>query len=103
MSQDSHKQEAARAALNYILPDLTSRSILGIGTGSTVNFFIDELAKEKDQFEGAVASSEATAERLKRHGIPVYDLNAVEPPSFYIDGADETNKRLELIKGGVAP
>jgi ribose 5-phosphate isomerase A len=100
MSQDSHKQEAARAALNYILPDLTSRSILGIGTGSTVNFFIDELAKEKDQFEGAVASSEATAERLKRHGIPVYDLNAVEPPSFYIDGADETNKRLELIKGG---
>lgn len=100
MSQDSHKQEAARAALEHILPELTSRSILGIGTGSTVNFFIDALAREKDQFEGAVASSEATAERLKQHGIPVYDLNAVEPPRFYIDGADEANKRLELIKGG---
>ena len=100
MSQDSHKQEAAKAALDQILPDLKSRSILGIGTGSTVNFFIDELAKEKDQFEGAVASSEATAERLKQYGIPVYDLNAVEPPRFYIDGADEANKRLELIKGG---
>lgn len=100
MSQDSHKQEAARAALNHILPDLTPRSILGIGTGSTVNYLIDALAEEKDRFEGAVASSDATAERLKQHGIPVYDLNAVAPPRFYLDGADEANKRLELIKGG---
>lgn len=100
MSQDSHKQEAARAALDHILPELTSRSILGIGTGSTVNFFIDALAEEKDQFEGAVASSEDTARRLKQHGIEVYDLNAVNPPEFYIDGADEANHRLELIKGG---
>jgi ribose 5-phosphate isomerase A len=100
MSQDSHKQEAARAALKHVLPELTPRSILGIGTGSTVNFFIEALAGEKDQFDGAVASSEATAERLRQHGIPVYDLNAVEPPRFYIDGADEANHRLELIKGG---
>lgn len=100
MSQDSHKQEAARAALNHVLPDLTPSSVVGIGTGSTVNCFIEALANEKDQFDGAVASSEATAERLKQHGIPVYDLNAVTPPRFYIDGADEANKRLELIKGG---
>ena len=100
MSQDSHKQEAARAALNHILPDLNPRSILGVGTGSTVNYLIDALAEEKDQFEGAIASSEATAERLKQHGIPVYDLNAVAPPRFYLDGADEANKRLELVKGG---
>ncbi|XOZ33031.1 ribose-5-phosphate isomerase RpiA [Halomonadaceae bacterium KBTZ08] len=100
MSQDSHKQEAAQAALNHVLPELTPRSILGIGTGSTVNCFIEALASETDQFDGAVASSEATAERLRQHGIPVYDLNAVAPPRFYIDGADEANKRLELVKGG---
>ena len=100
MSQDNHKQQAAQAALDRILPELTPHTVLGIGTGSTVNFFIDALAREKNRFEGAVASSDASAERLKRHGIPVFDLNAVEPPPFYIDGADEANKRLELIKGG---
>lgn len=100
MSQDDQKREAARAALNHILPELTPRSILGIGTGSTVEHLIEALAQEQDCFDGAVASSEATAARLKAHGIPVYDLNTVEPPRFYIDGADEANHRLELIKGG---
>lgn len=100
MSQDSHKQDAAQAALAHMLPELPPKSILGIGTGSTVNCFIDALARETDQFDGAVASSEATAERLRQKGIPVYDLNAVAPPRFYIDGADEANRRLELIKGG---
>lgn len=100
MSQDEQKREAAIAALNHILPDLTPRSIIGVGTGSTVDHLIEALASEQDRFDGAVASSEATAARLKAHGIPVYDLNAVEPPRFYIDGADEANQRLELIKGG---
>lgn len=100
MSPDAQKREAALAALNHILLDLTPRSIIGVGTGSTVDHLIDALAKEQDAFDGTVASSEATAEKLKAHGIPVYDLNAVEPPRFYIDGADEANHRLELIKGG---
>ena len=100
MSQDEQKREAAVTALNHILPDLTPRSIIGVGTGSTVDHLIDALAREQDAFDGAVASSEATANKLKAHGIPVYDLNAVEPPRFYIDGADEANHRLELIKGG---
>ena len=100
MSQDQHKEAAARAALDHILPDLTPDSVVGVGTGSTVNFLIDALAEVKDRFDGAVASSEATAERLKKHNIPVYDLNTVDPPRFYIDGADEANQRLELIKGG---
>ena len=72
----------------------------GVGTGSTANFFIDYLAEYRNDFDGAVASSEATAERLKKHGIPVYDLNAVNEIEFYVDGADETNESLELIKGG---
>ena len=100
MSQDHHKETAARAALEHILPDLTPDSVVGVGTGSTVNFLIDALAEVKDRFNGAVASSEATTERLKKHQIPVYDLNTVDPPRFYIDGADEANGRLELIKGG---
>ncbi len=102
MNQDQLKQAVARAALDYIHPRLDSRSIVGVGTGSTANFFIDELAKVKGDFEGAVASSEATAARLKAHGIPVYDLNSVAELEFYIDGADETNAHLELIKGGGA-
>jgi len=73
-----------------------------VGTGSTANFFIDMLAELKNEFDGAVASSEATAERLKSHGIPVYDLNSAGELEFYVDGADETNDRLELIKGGGA-
>lgn len=100
MNQDQLKQAVARAALEYIRPHLDSRSIIGVGTGSTANFFIDELAKLRGDFDGAVASSEATAQRLKAHGIEVYDLNSVAEMEFYIDGADESNDHLELIKGG---
>lgn len=100
MTQDELKQAVAKAAVDYIAPRLDSRSIVGVGTGSTANYFIDYLADYQNDFDGAVASSEATAERLKSHGIPVYDLNAVGEIEFYVDGADETNQRLELIKGG---
>jgi ribose 5-phosphate isomerase A len=75
-------------------------SVIGVGTGSTANCFIDALAEFKHLFDGAVASSEATAERLKNHGIPVYDLNSVVELEFYVDGADEINHQLEMIKGG---
>lgn len=100
MNQDELKSAVALAAVNHIKPQLDSDSIIGVGTGSTANFFIDQLADIKHLFDGAVASSEATADRLKGHGIPVYDLNTVDAMDFYIDGADETNERLELIKGG---
>jgi len=102
MNQDQLKQAVANAALEYILPKLTKDSIIGIGTGSTANFFIDALAKYQDEFEGAVSSSKASEDRLKDHGIDVFDLNSVGTFDFYIDGADETNERLELIKGGGA-
>jgi len=75
-------------------------TIIGVGTGSTANFFIDELAKIKGKIEGAVASSEATAKRLLGHGIPVLDLNSVDEISVYVDGADEADAGLHLIKGG---
>lgn len=100
MDQDQLKQAVAKAALDYIAPRLESNSIIGVGTGSTANFFIDLLADIRTDFDGAVASSEATAERLKSHGIPVYDLNSAGELEFYVDGADETNEQLELIKGG---
>ena len=100
MNQDQLKSAVAKAALEYIQSKLDNDSVIGVGTGSTANFFIDQLAQIKHQFDGAVASSEATAERLKSHGIPVYELGAVDALEFYIDGADETNARLELIKGG---
>ncbi|MCG8516848.1 MAG: ribose-5-phosphate isomerase RpiA [Pseudomonadales bacterium] len=102
MNQDQLKQAVAKAALDYIAPRLDSDSIIGVGTGSTANFFIDLLADLRTEFDGAVASSEATAERLRGHGIPVYDLNSAGTLEFYVDGADETNERLELIKGGGA-
>lgn len=102
MNQDQLKQAVAEAALEYIRPRLESDVVIGVGTGSTANLFIDELAKLKQCFDGAVASSEASAERLKQHGIPVYDLNTVDRLSVYIDGADESNARLQLIKGGGA-
>ena len=100
MNQDALKKAVAEAAVEHIKPHLSEKSVVGVGTGSTANFFIDALASIKNQFDGAVASSEATARRLKSHGIPVYDLNAVDELMFYVDGADQTNERLELIKGG---
>ncbi len=100
MNQDQLKEAVAKAALDYIHPKLSEDSIVGVGTGSTANFFIDALATIKTSFDGTVASSEATAERLRAHGIPVYELNTVSDLEFYVDGADETNEQLELIKGG---
>ncbi len=100
MTQDEMKQAVGKAAVEQIQSRLESNTIVGVGTGSTANCFIDELANIKHMFDGAVASSDATAERLKQHGIPVYDLNSVNQLDFYIDGADEFNARFELIKGG---
>ncbi len=102
MNQDQLKQQVARAALDYIKPKLDRDTVLGIGTGSTANYFIDYLAEIKTLFDGAVASSEASAQRLQQHGIPVYELNTVSHLPFYIDGADESNPQLQLIKGGGA-
>lgn len=102
MDQDILKQKVAEAALEIVEPQLESSSIVGIGTGSTTNLFIDVLATLKHRFDGAVASSEASAQRLKGHGIPVYDLNTVDRIGVYVDGADESNEALQLIKGGGA-
>ncbi len=102
MSQDQLKQAVADAALEYIRPLLENDSVIGIGTGSTANLFIDALASVKGLVNATVASSEASAARLKSHGIPVYDLNSVNQVDFYIDGADESNAALQLIKGGGA-
>ena len=96
MTQDEMKKAAAQAALAYV----ETGSIIGIGTGSTANHFIDLLAGIKGRIEGTVASSVASAERLKKHGIPVFDLNAVGDLSLYVDGADESSRHLHLIKGG---
>ncbi len=96
MTQDEMKKAVAEAALEYVVPG----EIIGVGTGSTANFFIDALATIKSQVKGAVASSEATAERLRGHGIEVMDLNSVNSMSIYVDGADESNNQLHLIKGG---
>ena len=96
MNQDEMKKVAAQAALEY-LPD---GGIIGVGTGSTVNHFIDAIAPLKHKFEGAVSSSEASTERMKKHGIQVLDLNSAGELEIYVDGADESNKFLHLIKGG---
>ncbi len=102
MNQDELKQAVAEAALAYIKPNIDDDTVLGIGTGSTANLFIDCLAGIRGHINATVASSEASAQRLKNHGIPVYDLNAVDQVDFYIDGADECNRALQLIKGGGA-
>ncbi|HEY7885951.1 MAG TPA: ribose-5-phosphate isomerase RpiA [Cellvibrionaceae bacterium] len=102
MTQDELKQAVAAAAIAYIKPKLYPDSILGVGTGSTANYFIDALAALKDDFAGAVASSDASAQRLQSIGIKVFDLNQVSQLVAYVDGADESNKHLELIKGGGA-
>ncbi len=96
MTQDELKQAVARAAIDYV----AEGDIIGVGTGSTANFFIDELGSQRDRIKGAVASSEATAARLASHGIPVLDLNDVQRLSVYIDGADEINPQGDMIKGG---
>jgi ribose 5-phosphate isomerase A len=96
MTQDEMKKAVAQAALDYV----EAGTIVGVGTGSTANHFIDALATIKHKIDGTVASSEASAERLRRHGIPVLDLNAVSELTVYVDGADETNRHLHLIKGG---
>ena len=102
MTQDELKQAVARAAVDYIAPKLYKDDIIGVGTGSTTNFFIDYLADIKDFFAGAVASSSGSADKLHALNIPQLDLNDLDHVDFYIDGADESNGRLELIKGGGA-
>jgi ribose 5-phosphate isomerase A len=96
MTQDELKQQVAKSALEYI----KGLSIIGVGTGSTVNFFIDMLADYKADIEGAVSSSDATSELLKKIGIPVLELNDVGDIEVYVDGADEVDPRKKLIKGG---
>jgi ribose 5-phosphate isomerase A len=98
MTQDELKQAVARAAIDYVVDG----EIIGVGTGSTANFFIDELGKIRDRIKGAVASSEATVARLKSHGIPVFDLNDIDSMPVYIDGADEITSAGAMIKGGGA-
>lgn len=96
MDQDALKKQVAEAALRFV----PEGEVIGVGTGSTANFFIDGLASLKDRIKGAVASSDATAERLKSHGIPVLSLNDVGSLPVYVDGADEVNDHREMIKGG---
>ena len=96
MNQDELKRAVAREALRHLAPD----TVIGVGTGSTANFFIDELARLKGRIAGAVASSERSAERLRAHGIAVLDLNDVEEIPVYVDGADEITERLHMVKGG---
>jgi ribose 5-phosphate isomerase A len=96
MTQDELKQAAARAAIAYV----PVGGIIGVGTGSTANHFIAELGKIKHKFDGAIASSEATAQKLKAAGIDVFDLNHVLELTVYVDGADEVNRSLAMIKGG---
>lgn len=96
MTQDELKQLVAREALKHVVEN----AVVGVGSGSTVNFFIDALATIKGRIEGAVAASEASAERLRGHGIRVFDLNVVDDLPVYVDGADEITDNLHMIKGG---
>jgi len=98
MTQDEMKKAAAIKALEYIEND----TIVGVGTGSTVNHFIDALATIKNKIEGAVSSSEESSKRLKAHGIEVFDLNNIDILDVYVDGADEITKYMSMIKGGGA-
>ena len=95
VSQDELKKQVAIAAIEYV-----KSGIIGVGTGSTANYFIDELAKVKNKIDGAVASSEATADRLKSHGIEVFDLNDIHNMEIYVDGADEITEHMHMLKGG---
>ncbi len=96
MTQDEQKRAVAQAAIQHV----PAGCIVGVGTGSTANYFIEELARIKHKIEGAVASSEATAQRLRSHGIEVMDLNSVNELPLYVDGADEVTEHLHMIKGG---
>ncbi|MCK9202786.1 MAG: ribose-5-phosphate isomerase RpiA [Gallionella sp.] len=96
MTQDELKQAVAKEAIKHVVED----AIVGVGSGSTANFFIDELAKIKNRIDAAVASSQASADRLKSHGIRVVDLNSVNELPVYIDGADEITEHFAMIKGG---
>ncbi|MCY7296093.1 ribose-5-phosphate isomerase RpiA [Alteromonas sp. a30] len=98
MTQDDKKRAAAEAALKYVKPD----SIVGVGTGSTVNYFIDALASMKNDIEGAVSSSDASTKRLEALGIEVFDLNSISSFDIYVDGADEITEHMHMIKGGGA-
>lgn len=100
MTQDQLKQAVAQAAVDYVAANVPVGSIVGVGTGSTANCFIDELAKIKERISATVASSEATKKRLEGHGIKVLDLNDVSSMPVYVDGADEITSKLEMIKGG---
>lgn len=102
MDQNELKQAVAKAAVDYVLTKIESESVIGIGTGSTANCFIDIIANHKHLFAGTVASSEESARRLKNHGVVVFELTSVSEVAVYVDGADEANSRLELIKGGGA-
>ena len=95
MTQDEMKQAVARAAVDYV-----KGGIIGVGTGSTANYFVDELARVRSRIDGAVASSEATAARLRANGIKVVDLNSVDEMEIYVDGADEITQHFHMIKGG---
>lgn len=98
MNQDTLKQQVAQAALEYV----PEGQIIGVGTGSTANFFIDGMASMRDRIRGAVASSEASAKRLAGHGIRLFDLNEIEELPVYVDGADEIDASFAMIKGGGA-
>jgi ribose 5-phosphate isomerase A len=100
ITQDELKRAVAQAAADYVAEHVPAGSIIGVGTGSTANLFIDALAKIKTHIAAAVASSEATKQRLQSHGIKVLDLNEVDALPVYVDGADEITERLEMIKGG---
>ena len=100
MTKDELKRAVARAAFEHVESLLENDTIVGVGTGSTANFFIKELGKISHKLNGTVASSDESARRLQEHNIPVFDLNSVGEVSVYVDGADETNDHLQLIKGG---
>ena len=95
ISQDELKQQVANAAIDYV-----KAGIIGVGTGSTANYFIDALAQIKHKIDGAVASSEATADKLRAHGIEVFDLNDIHGMDIYVDGADEITEHMHMLKGG---
>ena len=100
MTQDELKQAVAQAAADYVAAHAPAGCIIGVGTGSTANCFIDALAPLRDRYAGAVASSEATRQRLEGHGFKVFDLNDVDDIPYYVDGADEIDAGLNMIKGG---